>query len=565
MEVDGQRQHSVFTIAEIREQIMKEIDQIMEVFSLSKSDATVILIRLRWNMFKASDRLGDDDKKRFLAELGLVPITGLYKNKSVDSCVDHETHSPDDGEYVAVSTPFCPHKYCTKCWSKYLIQSLHMKKVGEVLALSCPKPGCAASVGPDTIVKLTPKLMEIYDGYVLASYMAGKSMKWCPAPGGCDYAIELGKDVYGDVGDEDDGFGVVCVCGHIFCWSCKGESHRPVTCNNALTWLRDREDKAKSLEWTVSKTKPCPVCNLPVKSNSDTDVRLVTCVCSNVFCWNCLGKGPEHNGNWNCVEVVSVTPPPKDEFKLRLHLNHWDESQNVMQQAKSVIRDLERYCIPKLTENFGLGEEDIRALREAWMLVLQCLLVLKWSGVFGYFLTDYQSAKVEYLNHLRDKAAVAFDSHKKTLDELVGGELTAEACGFFRHRLEATTATTGGFFHDFVKAMEGGFSEVKVNSYDDAPMSSWFCDRCTFQNNWFDKECAMCFVPSESPAPRDVASSSGHANNIASTSASAYHLHHVPNMPNIPFAYHLHQVPNMPNNPFAPPQQGTNLPKFGQE
>lgn len=262
-----------------------------------------------------------------------------------------------------------------------------------------------------------------------------------------------------------------------------------------------------------------------------------------------MRSGEEHNGNWNCAEVVTSVTLTKEELKLRLHLNHWKESEEVMRRAISVIEDLEGNRIPKLTEDFGLGEGDIRALREAWMLVLQCLIVLKWSAVFGYFLTDYQSAKVEYLNHLRDEAAETFVKHKAKLDELVAGELSAGDIGFFKHKLETTTTTTGNFFHDFVKAMEGGLPEVKVNAYDDAPTSSWFCDRCTFQNNWSDKECAMCFVPA-SPARHDVASSSGHANNIASTSASAYHLH---------------QVPNMPNNPFAPPQQGTNPPKFGQE
>ncbi|KAL1188085.1 putative E3 ubiquitin-protein ligase ARI16 [Cardamine amara subsp. amara] len=71
--------------------MMKEINQISEIFSVPKSDTTVILIHLRWNSYNASDLLGDDNKEKFLAELGLVQVFNLNKNKSNSSPADHET------------------------------------------------------------------------------------------------------------------------------------------------------------------------------------------------------------------------------------------------------------------------------------------------------------------------------------------------------------------------------------------------------------------------------------------------------------------------------------------
>ncbi|VVB13763.1 unnamed protein product [Arabis nemorensis] len=48
-------------------------------------------------------------------------------------------------------------------------------------------------------------------------------------------------------------------------------------------------------------------------------------------------------------------------------------------------------------------------------------------------------------------------------------------------------------------SLEDGLHEVEVNVDEDA--SSRFCDRCTFQNSWGDKECKVCFIPFDCVPP----------------------------------------------------------------
>lgn len=275
METDGQRVYSVLTTNEVGEKMMSEINQISEVFLLSKSDATVILISFHWNSFKASDRLGDD-KEKLLLELGLVKVfSSSQENESVSSFADQET---------LVSTPFCPHKFSETCWISHLNNLLEEGKAEnnkEEERVLCPNPDCVAAVGPDTIEKLKePAVKMMYERYVLRSFVEANKewIKWCPAPG-CEYAIERHEDMLEDDDESSLDFGVVCLCGHTFCWSCKLESHRPLTCKDASVWFSSTLDTLKSNAWLVQNTKRCPRCNTHVQRADEPVLRMITCFC----------------------------------------------------------------------------------------------------------------------------------------------------------------------------------------------------------------------------------------------------------------------------------------------
>ncbi|KAF8052985.1 hypothetical protein N665_1482s0016 [Sinapis alba] len=412
--------------------MMKEVVQISEVFSLSLSDATVILIRLGWNSFKASDRLGDD-KEKFLSELGLVGSKSCSSDK--------------EGDKYLVSTPFCSHKFSTDCWRDYLRKSLVKKEDERVLQISCLSQDCTASVGPDTIEKLTEPVKKMYGKYLVASFMESnkESIKWCPD---CDnnYAIERHHD---DDYHPSEDIGVVCLCGYIFCWSCQLESHRPVTCNNASLWMNELLHKSKKLAGEAKRIKHCPEC-------------------------------------YKLVRNASALIP---------HLTLWETSDAALKISKRDLEAIEE----KIMDANCLRELDIKAIREAWMVTIQCSLVLKWSCVFGYFITDYQIAKRQYLDYLREKATANLSNHKKTIAEVTSGIISGGDIIALREKLGDITTTTDNYFRFFVKSLEDGLCDVKVDAYEDGATDYWFCDRCTFQNDSSDQECRMCVFSFDSP------------------------------------------------------------------
>ncbi|KAH0936695.1 hypothetical protein HID58_004156, partial [Brassica napus] len=340
MNYNGRRLYSVHTREEIREKMMKEVVQISEVFSLSLSDATVILVHLCWNLCKASDRLVDD-KEKFLSELGLVGSS------------DEDLEVDGEGDDNLVSTPFCSHKFSRDCWRDYLSKTLKKKKKKEderVLSISCLSQDCVASVGPGTVEKLGEPVKEMYERYLLASFMESnkETIKRCPD---CDdYAIKR----HDEVPSED--FDVVCLCGHIFCWSCQLESHRPVTCNNASFWLNE------------------------------------------LF----------------------------NDSALIRHMTLWETSDAALQRSKWDLEAVEE----KIMDANCSRELDVKALREAWMLTVQCRLLLKWSCVFGYLISDYHIAKKQYLDYLREKANANLLKHKETLHENDSFDQECRMCVF---------------------------------------------------------------------------------------------------------------------------------------
>ncbi|WZY98933.1 hypothetical protein YC2023_071262 [Brassica napus] len=472
MESDGQRVYAVLTTNEVSEKMTSEINLISEVFLLSKSDATLILISLRWNSFKASDRLGDD-KEKLLSDLGLVKV--------FSSCQENDYVSSFAGQENLVSTPFCSHKFSETCWKSHLNNLLTEEEERVVL---CPNPDCVAPVGPDTIEKLTePAVKMMYDRYVLGSFVEAnkESIKWCPAPG-CEYAIELHEDLLGDDDESSLDFGVVCLCGHTFCWSCTLESHRPVTCKEASVWSSSTLDTLKSNAWLLENTKRCPNCNCPVQRTDDPVLRMITCICS--FCWRCLLSKEEHNGNWNCVELFFQLSMRQVDDSSYLRL--WEKCLEEYENSKSDLKAIEENGVPRLTDNSSFNERDVDAVKEATLVMVQCRLVLKWSCVYEYFIAMHQSAKTQYVKHLQGEAKKTLLRHKATQEELMNKALTPGYFSSFKVELSNSSTITGNYFHEYVKTLEiGGNQNIPVGgnpSYGaHAAASPWRTPLATLQ------------------------------------------------------------------------------------
>ncbi|XP_010547689.1 PREDICTED: probable E3 ubiquitin-protein ligase ARI16 [Tarenaya hassleriana] len=514
MDSQEHRSYSVITEREICAKMDKQIDEISEIFSVSKSAATVILLSQRWNVFRVSDRLGDD-QDMFLEEFGLKS-DGSKQDEPTDStscgiCLESSTA---DGHqtHVLVSTPLCSHNFCTKCWMEYLENCLDKSSPSD--KISCPHLGCKAAVGPNTIQRLPETAKEIYKRYVLSSYMESskKSIKWCPSPD-CEYAIELiqeeeEKDSSDDEEEKEDGFfNVMCRCSYTFCWKCEHESHRPVTCNNASDWGRSvsagiTDHESLNVAWIAENTKPCPSCSRPIQFVPEGGYNFLNCAspCRFHFCWKCMRSVEDHLGE-ECVET-SVPADVSEKWAFdqdrSLYVDLFEEGDRAMQQAIRDLRRIEKSVMPELGKEFGTSEQNLGFVREAWMLIVQCRQILKWSYVYDYFLSEYENAKKQYLRHLREEAIdTLFGFSEKLKDETeealaAGG--TLKEIGFFRSKLSSLTRPTRIHFLHLVKTLEEGIPEVKVGSYDDVAGNHWFCDRCTYQNSWLDKGCKMCLL-----------------------------------------------------------------------
>ncbi|XP_010484127.1 PREDICTED: probable E3 ubiquitin-protein ligase ARI14 [Camelina sativa] len=494
MDYDREIPYSVLTRDEVSEKMKKQINDISEIFLVSKSDATVLLMSLRWDLLRVSERLSEN-KEKSLVDSGLKPDvidtnldscseisfeTDVYEFEDDDA--DDDDNNDDDGDLI--STPFCSHKFGTTYWTEYLEKNFYSVETVQT-AISCPDENCRSAVGPDTIEKLTQRDQEMYERYVLRSYIEGNKVlmiKECPATD-CNYVIEFHQENYDD--NDEYSLNVVCLCGHIFCWRCKLESHRPVTCNNASDWLcRDTtnlSDESFSLPSININTKimTCPHCLCPVESTITP--QFLTCICRLSFCSRCLRSKEDHKFG-SCVERdVGISCEER-----------WGVCQNLLEQAKS---DLEAFEESNTKNPSDLKEQDIMIIREGLMLIVQCRRVLKWCCVYDYFHTEYENSKKEYLQYLQENATVALQNYSNTLQEQKNVVLTSttyEECSFFRHTIPTATSNIGNYFYHFIKTLQDGLVDVKVMSYNGGAGPFWYCDRCTYGNTWIATECEMC-------------------------------------------------------------------------
>ncbi|CAA7034902.1 unnamed protein product [Microthlaspi erraticum] len=198
----------------------KQIDEISEIFWVSRSDATVLLMYLKWDSLRVSERLAED-KEKLLTESGLKSVVVIDSDgdtsdssfvifsKTSDDFYEFEDGSDDDDNGAEgndspcgiclktcddlVSTQFCSHKFCTTCWREYLDKNFYSLEKSQTLVISCPDQYCRAAFGQDTAEKLTVGDKDMYESYILRSYLEGikkEMIKQCPSPD-CNYIIKF--------------------------------------------------------------------------------------------------------------------------------------------------------------------------------------------------------------------------------------------------------------------------------------------------------------------------------------------------------------------------------------
>ncbi|KAJ4868619.1 putative E3 ubiquitin-protein ligase ARI13 [Raphanus sativus] len=434
MEHDLQRDYSVLTKDDLKEKMNKQIDDLSEIFLLSKADATVLLTKLQWDSQHVSERLSEN-KEKFLMGLGFSPAV---------------TESNYGDTFFSVQK---------------------------------------------NLARLTLEAKDMYEEYVLRSYLEENKcsvIKQCPSPG-CSYFIEFHRDT--DV--EEYGLNVVCLCGHTFCGRCSLESHRPVTCNIASDWLRDLEKlselsrKSLTLSWIESNTKRCPHCQTSIEiSTHSRAFRFVGCLyCSGRFCWECMQPAESHRtqgANADCV-VPYLPPLVNGPAAVVTCVERWEASEIALVEAKSELESFD--------ESQFTSQEYIRIIREGLMLIVQCRQFLKWSCAYDHIHNEYQASKREYLRFLQDCANTLVQSYSETLKEEAVKAFSAttyEETVISRGKVCNATSNIGNYFFHFTKTLQGGIDDVKVKSYDNFGGPYWLCDRCTCGNTWLDMTCKMC-------------------------------------------------------------------------
>lgn len=527
-----QPNYTILTEADICQRQEENITQISTVLSISRIYASILLRHYNWSVSKVNDEwFADEERVRRIVGLLEYPIP-LPDAKELTCGICFEAYPSD-----RMASAACGHPFCVSCWQGYMNTSINDGP--GCLMLRCPDPSCCAAVGQDMINLLALREDEAkYKRYFLRSFVEdNRKTKWCPAPG-CEYAVDF---IVGS-----GSYDVTCRCSYSFCWNCTEEAHRPVDCGTVAKWILKNSAESENMNWILANSKPCPKCKRPIEKNQGCMHITCTPPCKYEFCWLCLGAWSDHGertgGFYACnrYEAAKQEGVYDDAEKRREmaknslerythYYERWATNQSSRQKALADLHQMQAVHLEKLSDIQCQPESQLKFIIEAWLQIVECRRVLKWTYAYGYYLPEYEHAKRQFFEYLQGEAESGLERLHQCAEKELQGYFEAEGpskeFNEFRTKLAGLTSVTRNYFENLVRALENGLSDVdshgacsraasskslgsgsiKVkgirgkgigsrssNSRNIDDSGHWSCDYCTFANVKAATVCQMC-------------------------------------------------------------------------
>ncbi|XP_061374632.1 probable E3 ubiquitin-protein ligase ARI7 isoform X2 [Gastrolobium bilobum] len=529
--VESRRPEQNFTIlkeSDIRLRQEEDITRVATVLSISRVSASILLRHYNWSVSKVHDAwFADEDGVRKAVGLLETPVVQHSNARELTCGICFENYPR-----ARIEMASCGHPYCVSCWEGYIGTSINDGP--GCLMLRCPDPTCGAAVGQDMINLLASKEdKHKYARYLLRSYIEdNKKSKWCPAPG-CEYAVTF------DAGSGN--YDVSCLCSYSFCWNCTEEAHRPVDCGTVGKWILKNSAESENMNWILANSKPCPKCKRPIEKNQGCMHMTCTPPCKFEFCWLCVGAWSDHGertgGFYACNRyeaakqegVYDDTERRREMAKNSLerythYYERWASNQSSRQKALADLHQMQTVHIEQLSDTQCQPESQLKFITEAWLQIVECRRVLKWTYAYGFYLPEHEHAKKQFFEYLQGEAESGLERlhqcAEKELQPFLSADGPSKEFNDFRTKLAGLTSVTRNYFENLVRALENGLSDVdsngaafsKATSSKNSPGSSkgragrgkgtfrgrmsddnhWFCEHCTYANVKSATICQIC-------------------------------------------------------------------------
>ncbi|CAH2059884.1 unnamed protein product [Thlaspi arvense] len=455
---------------EIRKHQRDDIEHVSTVLSISQVEAIVLLLHYQWSVSKVQDEWFTDEE-RVRKSVGLLkePVADLDGKEvnNIECGICFESYLQKE-----IATVSCGHPYCKSCWTGYVASKINDGP--GCLLVKCPEPSCSAVVGQDMVHKVISKEedREKYHSYFCRSYVeaSGKKIKWCPSPG-CEYAIDFGS---GSEGGEN--YDVSCLCSYEFCWNCSEDAHRPVDCDTVSKWILKNSDESENTNWILANTKPCPSCNRQIEKNQGCN-HMSCSICRAQFCWLCLREYKDgHYFHQSCHQYKAMNVVADDDKRIMAkraierythYYERWASNQSSRLKAMEDLEKLQSVQLKELSDKQRTPETQLQFTVEAWLQIIECRRVLKWTYSYGYYLPQQETVKKSFFEYLQGEAETGLERlHRCAEMELKPFVNEAKAppeFNDFRKKIIGLTKVTKTYFENLVKALENGLADVETH------------------------------------------------------------------------------------------------------
>ncbi|GAX74338.1 hypothetical protein CEUSTIGMA_g1787.t1 [Chlamydomonas eustigma] len=401
--------YKVLSKQDLKKRQDETVTDVINVLGISNDEATRVLRKFKWDISRVHEAwFSDVDSVR-----AAVGIQEESSNRPTSSSEELCMICFEPFPISSMRASACGHSFCPPCWRGYI--STAVSSGPAALDLRCPVPKCGSCV-PTALVReiLEPEDLGKYETFALRSFVEdNKRMSWCPGKG-CESTVECLVDRAAD-----EPLDVLCNCSTAFCFSCKEEAHRPVSCEVVRKWITKNSAESENLNWILANTKPCPKCHRPIEKNQGC-MHMVCSQCKFEFCWLCQGDWKEHGertgGYYNCnrFETAKRKGELDDETKRRENAKHslerymhyferWDAHHKARDKAISDAGRVSTDSLEKLSDMTKTPTSQLKFIMDAWHQIIECRRILSWTYCFGY----YQFMEVAEADDLAAASAAA--------------------------------------------------------------------------------------------------------------------------------------------------------------
>jgi ariadne-1 len=533
----GLQDYEVFDKQRMENFVREKVRDIIDETGVSEAIAYVALQKKKWIAKKAIQFLKEDytydsmEKKTQVMNIFDCPIC-FSTVKLKDAC------SLD-----------CDHYFCKDCFSGYLIDCV---KDGESCAVkTCPWTGCK-EVLTNTIYEkfLKGDLLTKYQKFKVR-YLVNSCdyFMWCPAPN-CEYVINLQTLVKTDKLVKN----LRCNCGNYFCFSCKDEAHRPLSCEIFNKWsaLTGGTNSKLNDLWIMKNTKKCPKCKVDIEKNAGC-MHMTCRHCKYEWCWICSGDWKQHGsatgGFYACNRYVedsnaNKSDETKELEKLDFYRNRYDDHKKSILQAQNkkttILKNAEG--VLSFMRSLDKGGDlkyslDDSFLKDALDLIVESRRAVTMTYAFAYYMRFNNSQKLLYedqqeqlwklldgLDEYTDELKSETKLFAKMIDDLGTNQymVSTKFIDFRADIINKTSSLTKACNQilsyietDLQKELEkqkelakleklsqppGLKKQTSVKPKPSKPTSTtglqtgdhWYCAFCTFANDASKAKCDMC-------------------------------------------------------------------------
>ncbi|KAF2595566.1 hypothetical protein F2Q68_00008369 [Brassica cretica] len=183
------------------------------------------------------------------------------------------------------------------------------------------------------------------------------------------------------------------------------------------------------------------------------------------------------------------------------------------QKALADLKKMQTDDIEKLSDIQCQPESQLKFIIEAWLQIVECRRVLKWTYAYGFYIPDHEHGKREFFEYLQGEAESGLERlhqcAEKELKLYFEAKGPSEDFNEFRTKLAGLTSVTKNYFENLVRALENGLPDVNshgaygraASSKNKGPTSrasssdsggQWACERCTLVNPKWVTICQIC-------------------------------------------------------------------------